>query len=234
MRILNAFRRRAVEGEREFSLKLPGIRNPIHTKSTKSFEFTTFTRQGEIIDVSTRTAVTEMINSAQINTIIVSLGSYVNSVITDYTFTIVPTVPVASGSVVFITFPEQIQIPAEARDFDCSSSFTSLIKQASCSFAGASHPPGTVKIELLFADGVNKIGALDRFSVNIKGIKNPPTTQITQTIKVSITDKDENKINSKENNIFITTNKAFTIPDGAEVYPSSFEPYSEVDVYLNF
>ena len=98
--------------------------------------------------------------------------------VTDYTFTIVPTVPIATGSVVYITFPEQIQIPAEARDFDCSSSFTSLIKQASCSFAG-DNKPRTVKIELLFADGVNKISALDRFSVNIKGITNPPTTQIT-------------------------------------------------------
>ena len=106
LKILNAFRRTSVLGENEFAFLLPGIRNPIHTKPTASFQFKTFTRQNEIIDESLDGTFVQMTQNAEITTIQVSLGSYTNSMPTDYTITLVPTVPISKESVVYLVFPE--------------------------------------------------------------------------------------------------------------------------------
>ena len=50
MRILNAFRRSSIDGENEFTLAVPGLRNPIKTVPTFSFRFRTYDEAGNLID----------------------------------------------------------------------------------------------------------------------------------------------------------------------------------------
>ena len=88
---------------------------------------------------------------------------------------------------IFITFPEQITIPENVADLSCFSSFTNIIEQTTCTYDPEYPEERTVKIKMLYADGVNQISDLDRFSVTLNNIKNPPTTQITDSIKVVIT-----------------------------------------------
>ncbi len=68
----------------------------------------------------------------------------------------------------------------------------------------------TVKITLDFADGVEQIDPLDRFSITMQNIRNPETTETTDSIQVRITDRSFGEINEKTKDILVTTNKAST------------------------
>ena len=47
-----------------------------------------------------------MAKPSQLNIVLVSLGSYTNAKLTDYTITLVPTVPIWEEGLIFVTFPE--------------------------------------------------------------------------------------------------------------------------------
>ena len=48
---------------------------------------------------------------SKLNIVLVSLGDYTNAAVTDYTVTMVPTVPVWESNLILITFPSQIALP---------------------------------------------------------------------------------------------------------------------------
>ena len=52
-----------------------------------------------------------MTKPSSLEIVLVSLGSYTNAKVTDYTITMVPTVPVWEQNVIMITFPDQITLP---------------------------------------------------------------------------------------------------------------------------
>jgi len=66
--------------------------------------------------------------------VLVSLGSYTNAKLTDYTITMVPTVPIWEEGLIFVTFPEQIRLPDSSVLLDCATVFSSLLKDVRCSY----------------------------------------------------------------------------------------------------
>lgn len=134
LRISNAFRRSEVQGGNEFGIRIPGLRNPILTTPTSSFVIASFTFPGELIDIVYEGVTIAMIENAELDSANLSIGSYVNYQKTTYTFTLVPTVPYTSSSILFITFPPQIALPETPAELGCNSAFTNLIKSVACSY----------------------------------------------------------------------------------------------------
>lgn len=162
--------------------------------------------------------------------VLVSLSSYVNAKMTNYTITMVPTVPVWEQNLLLITFPAQIKLPASASDLDCSTVFTSLIEDMRCSYDPQYDLGRTVRIEMTFAPGVQQIDPLDRFSVTMKNIRNPTTTQTTDPIQIRITDQDYIEINQKLTGTVVTTNSASTI---SQAYVEAATPQPGVESAFN-
>ena len=75
-----------------------------------------------------------MIESATLDIVLVELDDYTNSAVTDYTITMVPTVPVWPQNVILITFPAQIELPTESTSLGCSTVFSSLLADVRCSY----------------------------------------------------------------------------------------------------
>jgi hypothetical protein len=73
-----------------------------------------------------------MTSTAEISKVTLSLGSYINSAVTNYTFSITPTVAVLSTYYIIIEFPSEITFPDDYDDFECSSSDTSYISKVAC------------------------------------------------------------------------------------------------------
>ena len=111
MRVENAFRRTSVEGKQEFSLEIPGLRNPIQTVPTNSFKFRTYDQLGRPIDELNDGTTISMDQPSDLEIVLVTLGSYTNAEKNPYTVTMVPTVPVWELNLVLITFPDQITLP---------------------------------------------------------------------------------------------------------------------------
>ena len=93
LRIMNTFRRNSVDKEKEFGIRIPGLRNPILTTPTPSFVIASFTLQDELIDIISEGVSIAMIENAELDSVNLAIGSYVNYAKTKYTFTLVPTVP---------------------------------------------------------------------------------------------------------------------------------------------
>lgn len=68
-----------------------------------------------------------MTTPSELDIVLVTLDSYVNSNITSYTVTMVPTVPVWEQNLILVTFPPQIEIPDSKQLFDCTTVFESLL-----------------------------------------------------------------------------------------------------------
>ena len=51
---------------------------------------------------------------AKLKSAVVTLGNYTNSEVTEYTFTLVPTVPIKSEYKILLSFPEQVTLPEGA------------------------------------------------------------------------------------------------------------------------
>ena len=148
---------------------------------------------------------------SELNIVLVSLGTYTNAKLTDYTLTMVPTVPIWKDGLIFITFPSQMRLPDNPVQLDCSTVFKSLLADVRCSYDQNFEWGRSVRVDLTFADGVEQIDPLDRFSLTMKNIRNPVTTQTTDAIQVRITSKDRIAINSKLSGTVVTTNNANTI-----------------------
>ena len=145
--ISNAFRRASGPGKVEYALTLPGIQNPIRTDPTESFKFATFTRDFKSVDWRKNGARIKMIDYAKLKQVVVTLGSYTNSEVTPYTFTLVPTVPIKSAYMILFSFPPQVTLDDES--FSCSSEF---IKEVKCrKYTGTKIeglPESTVQVEM--------------------------------------------------------------------------------------
>ena len=113
---------------------MPGLRNPIQTVPTFSFRFKTFDIRGNLIDEKLSGVQLQMTYSSTLDIVLVSLSNYVNARLTEYTITMVPTVPVWEQNLLMITFPAQIKLPADSVDLDCSTAFTSLIADLKCTY----------------------------------------------------------------------------------------------------
>ena len=105
IRILNAFRRTSVPGKLEYKLTIPGLRNPIQTVPTFSFKFYTYDERHQLIDEKLSGVQIQMTRPAILDIALVTLGDYTNARVTDYTITMVPTVPVWETNLILITFP---------------------------------------------------------------------------------------------------------------------------------
>ena len=233
MTILNAFRRRAVEGGQAFTLTLPGLTNPIQTVPTLSFKFRTYDQRGRLIDELASGVTIRMTLPSLLDIVLVELGDYTNAAETDYTVTLVPTVPVWQSNLILVTFPEQIELPASSVSLDCSTEFASLLEQVRCSYPNDPAWPRTVRIDLTFPPLLPQIDPLDRFSINFKNIKNPTTTQTTDSIQVRVTDQSYIANNEKLAGVVITTNKAYVI-GSADVRAALPAPGVPSDYILNF
>ena len=152
----------------------------------------------------------QMIEAAELNTVQVSLASYENAKRTTYTLTLVPSVPIKQSNLIMITFPEQIELP-DAADLGCSSSFTSLIESLECWYDESYEFSNTVRVALALNSNISQINAMNRFQITLNNIRNPITTKTTDTFEVRVTDKNYVPINSKTENIKVTTNNASPI-----------------------
>lgn len=92
LKILSAFRRNVGTAGIEYKFTLQGIQNPESTEVTSSFGFTSFSSSKDPIDFVNKSITIKMEQNAKLQTVQVSLGSYDNSALTDYTFTLVSTI----------------------------------------------------------------------------------------------------------------------------------------------
>ena len=174
-----------------------------------------------------------MTKPSELNIVLVALGDYTNAKETDYTLTMVPTVPIWEDSRIYVTFPPQIRLPDDSNLLACTTIFKSLLADVVCSYDPVFEFGRTVRVDLTFASGVEQIDPLDRFSITMQKIKNPVTTQTTDAIQVRITTKDMIPINSKISGTVVTTNNANTISE-AYVTKGSPQPGVESTFTLDF
>ena len=66
----------------------------------------------------------------------------------------VPTVPIWETGLILVTFPEQIRLPDNSVFLQCTTVFTSLLKDVKCSYDPQFVLGRTVRVDLTFADGV--------------------------------------------------------------------------------
>ena len=117
-----------------------------------------------------------MTEPSTLDIVLVTLGSYTNAKLTDYTVTMVPTVPVWEQNLILISFPAQIKLPESSVQLGCDTVFTGLLQDVKCSYDPQYEHGRTVRVDLTFADGVQQIDPLDRFSITMRNIRNPTTT----------------------------------------------------------
>lgn len=82
------------------------MRNPLTLKTSSSFTFTTRDQYWSLIDERKTGVTVKMNKNANFRSSSLQLTSYRNSEKAKYTFTIVPSIPLADGNVVQITFPK--------------------------------------------------------------------------------------------------------------------------------
>ena len=131
-----------------------------------------------------------MTQSSILDIVLVTLGSYTNAKLTDYTVTMVPTVPVWDINLVFITFPAQIKLPSSSVDLNCTTVFDKIFQDIKCSYDPMFPISRSVRVDMTFAAGVKQIDPLDRFAITMQNIRNPTTTQTTDSIQVRITTRN--------------------------------------------
>lgn len=148
----------------KFSFEIPGIRNPISLKTTTSFNITTADSSGDIIDEVSSGITVTMNQSAYMESVIITLGSYVNANTTSYEFQITPTVPVTSDDYVVIQFPPEIVIPTSLYNLDCSTQDYEIFNYISCSFNTAMLS-NSIKIALSIIGG--QINILQTFRLTV-------------------------------------------------------------------
>ena len=101
-----------------------------------------------------------MVKSAVLQTAKLDLTNYVNAKKNDYTFTLVPSVPVIRSNYLLIAFPDSIELPSKAnqKELACTTSFHALIEKVDCSRTEKTLNNGeklqAVRIDLTFASGV--------------------------------------------------------------------------------
>jgi len=100
-------------------------------------------------------------------------------------------------------------LPENEKELACFSTFTNLIDRVTCFFDDTF--PNTVRAEIELDARISQINDLDRFSIEISGIKNPISTETTSTMQIRIVDMNYVPINSKLSNILVTTNNAYTV-----------------------
>ena len=110
LRILNAFRTAAGQLGQTYSIRVPGIQNPIQTTATSPFRFITYNSDGEAID-EYEGANIQMLESARIQNVELFPGSFINSQRTSFQINMVPSVPVKNNNIVMVTFPPQMSVP---------------------------------------------------------------------------------------------------------------------------
>mmetsp|Transcript_43828 Transcript_43828/g.42330 ORF Transcript_43828/g.42330 Transcript_43828/m.42330 type:complete len:94 (+) Transcript_43828:163-444(+) len=92
---------------------MPGITNPLTTIRTSAFIVTIYRSDGNIIDQSSGGEGTyvQMTDSSYMESVVIALGSYVNSDVTSYTFSMTANVAITSSNKIFIEFPEEVILP---------------------------------------------------------------------------------------------------------------------------
>ena len=141
------------------------------TLESASFQFFTFTGTGAPIDVYTQGTTIKMLQNAKLQTVQVSLESYDNSAVTNYTFTFVPSVPIVQSDTLLITFPIQIGLPANSTSLGCFSPLDKLLAAADCTFDPTT--ANTVRVVLRLAAGIKSISPMDRFALTVQNVRNP-------------------------------------------------------------
>jgi hypothetical protein len=74
---------------------------------------------------------------------------------------------------------------------------------------------------------------MDRFSIKIHNVKNPVSTETTDTFQVIVVDKEYAQINVKQKDIVITTSNAFTV-DSAKVSAQHSWPGVSTEFTIEF
>lgn len=152
-----------------------------------------------------------MRENAKLQTVQLTLGNYDNAARTNYTFTMVPSIPITYTNFILMTFPSQIILPTNSSDFNCTSSFSALLSSVTCSYDPEVTTLNTVRVDLKFAETVQIISPLDRFSFTMNKIQNPSTMKPTDSIIVNVNDPSGIPINSMKEGVTVTTSNSFNV-----------------------
>lgn len=77
------------------------------------------TTEGWVIDQIETGVTVQMTSTAFMKSVLILLGSYVNSATTKYTFSITATVPAKQTNYVVIQFPSQVILPSNENSLNC-------------------------------------------------------------------------------------------------------------------
>ena len=117
-----------------FQFQVPGIRNPLSLEPSDSFKFYTYTSDQHLMDKLESGVTVQMLSTAYMKSVGISLGSYVNSAKTKYTFQITATIPILASHYIIIQFPPEVTLPSSATALSCLSDDSSLFDSITCSF----------------------------------------------------------------------------------------------------
>lgn len=117
-----------------FTVTIPGVVNPVDLGESDTFQADTYTSGGLIMDQVTSGVTVEMTSTADMKSVSITPGSYVNAAVTSYTFDVTATVPVTESHYLVIQFPAEIELPTKQSTLDCSSDDTSIISSVTCTF----------------------------------------------------------------------------------------------------
>lgn len=148
-----------------------------------------------------------MTQNAFIQTMKISLTSYTNSDLTNYTFEITPTVPMTSSNLLTIQFPAEIIVPKSP--YFCFSTDISIFDSVACTLMNT--PLNAMQVTISLRNGKSQINTLETFHITVTGVKNSNTTKPSSQFNVAITDQSYKIINQCQAGITVSTNTASTI-----------------------
>lgn len=135
--------------------------NPLTLQLTDSFKFWTYTFDGYLMDYRNTSLAIQMQQVPFITSVVVSVGSLVNSATTNYTLLITPIVPVNNSHAVVVQFPQDIVLPVNSSDYQCSSADINLIQSVNCTNLGGN----LVQANLTLQQGVPGINPSQTFRI---------------------------------------------------------------------
>jgi hypothetical protein len=144
-----------------------------------------------------------------------------------------------------IHFPEQIDpemsppgIVLPGDELKCTSNFIVFVeKSMRCEWEKVPKMAGrkTVTIKMNFKSTYSVIKPYDRFSVKIRGVRNPISTKTTDSFSINIVDQQKREVNIKNTEITVTTGIPYPIPGtDAKITPKNPWPGVESEFEIEF
>jgi len=176
--VTECFSTGGLAGGEDFTLYISGIKTPLSTESSSSFEIATTDSDGIYIDSITSDLYITMARGKSISEVTVRPNSDVVGATDFYRIYFTAPSPFLSTYKAYITFPDEIDPPEAAPQNRCYSNKKVLQNQQYCEFSGQSL--------WLTLKPIKTIDAGDEIYYRIDDIRNPQTGDASSTFLIEV------------------------------------------------